>query len=155
MRGRGAAFAACVLFLFGSSVASSAPVGAIPGSGCTRPIVISRLAFGPGTILPSQQSMARLAGRNCTKHPKTVKVAWSVRYTGASTAGCPAIAPSVQTITVPGGKGLAAKNAYVVPKGCEATALVVNAKLTDKGGKVISNKTATLRIAHKPVKNPE
>src|SRR4249920_3866743 len=130
MRGRGQLLTLIVMVGLGSFAVSGAPAGAIPGSGCTRPIVISRLAFGPGTILPSQKSTARLAGRNCTKHPRPVTITWTGHFEGVTTTGCPIIDPLVQKITVPKASALLAHVAYLVPKGCTATALVVNAKLT-------------------------
>jgi hypothetical protein len=150
MKGRGRLLALIGIVGLGSLAFTGTPAGAIPGSGCTRPIVITRLAFGPGTILPSQKSTARLAGRNCTKHPRSVSIQWSGSFSGTSTTGCPVFDPFVQTITVPKTSALLAHVVYLVPKGCEATVLTVNARVTDAKSAVISNKHASLRIAHRP-----
>jgi hypothetical protein len=136
------------MLLIGSSVAAGSGAGAITREACDRPIVIARLAFGPGTVAPGQKSTARLSGRNCTRHPQTATIRWTGRYSGGGVRGCPVIDPLVQRISVPAAEALTAHLGFVVPRACTATALVVNTRVTDKAGTVISNKTASLRITH-------
>jgi hypothetical protein len=137
-----------IVTLSGAWAAASAPAGAIPASACTRPIVISRLAFGPGTVVPGGQSTARLSGMNCTKHVQSANIQWEGQFTGPNRTGCPIIDPFPASVSVPAHKQLKAQVTYLVPNGCSAKSLVVTARVTDKAGKRIANKTATLRIAH-------
>src|SRR4051812_32054507 len=76
MMGRAYAFVACAMLVLGSTVWAS-PARAITSEACNQPIVVARLAFGPGTIPRGGSSTARLSGRNCTRHPRSVTIFWS------------------------------------------------------------------------------
>ena len=149
MRGRSYALVACavcVVCMLGSTIGPVSAAGAITREACNQPMVVARLAFGPGTVARGQSSTARLSGRNCTRHPHTVDITWTGKFSGATTAGCPIIDPLRQSVAVPAASHLSAALRYLVPAGCRATTLTASARVTDAAGKLIRTKTATLRI---------
>jgi hypothetical protein len=146
MRGRLCALAACVAFVLGSTVFLAPTAGAITKEACNQPIVVARLAFGPGTIPRGQSSTARLSGRNCTRHRRTVTITWTATFSGNQAAGCPVIDPLRQNVTVPAASALTASLRYLVPAGCTATRLTATARVTNAAGNLIRSKTADLRI---------
>jgi hypothetical protein len=148
---RGATLVASVLLLLGPSAVAASTAGAIPASKCTQAIVISGLAFGPGTVVPGGTSTARLSGMNCTRHAQSVTVTWLGHYAGSSLTGCPAIDPLPQSVAVAASSTMKAHVSYGVPKACVAKSLVVSTRITGAQGKVIARKSASLRIAHKKV----
>jgi len=146
MRGRPAALAASVVFALGSSVFLAPAARAITKEACNQPVVVARLAFGPGTIPRGGSSTARLSGRNCTRHPRTVTITWTGKFSGNGAVYCPAIDPLREQVTVPAASHLGASLRFVVPAACSATTLTATARVTDARGKLIRLKTASLRI---------
>jgi hypothetical protein len=128
------------------STVSASPAGAITGEACNQPIVVARLAFGPGTVAHGQSSTARLSGRNCTRHPRTIGVAYTGTFSGNGAIGCPIIDPLRKTIKVPAASALTDAVRYTVPVACTAKRLTVSARVTDAAGRLIRVKTAELRI---------
>ena len=147
MRGRSYALAACATLVLGSTVFVAPGAHAITKEACNQPIVVARLAFGPGTIPRGGTSTARLSGRNCTRHPRAVTIMWTGKFSGNGAANCPVIDPLQQTLTVPAASALTASLRFVVPAACRAKLLTASARVTDgKSGKLIRTKTAELRI---------
>ena len=145
MRRRWYALVVCALFVFGSTAYVS-PAHAITGAACNLPVVVARLGFGPGTIPRGGSSTARLSGRNCTRHPRTVNIMWTGAFSGNGAANCPVIDPLRQKVTVPASSALSVALRFVVPAACRATRLTASARVTDARGQLIRTKTAYVRI---------
>ena len=114
MRGRSYAFAVCAMLMLGSTVFAAPGVHAITKAACNQPIVVARLAFGPGTIPRGGASTARLSGRNCTRHPRAVSILWTGKFSGNGAVNCPVIDPLSQKLTVPAASALTASLRFVV-----------------------------------------
>ncbi len=136
------------VFLVGASVTAVPGAGAVPRGACDRPVLVTTLAFGPSVVAPGGTSTVRLSGRNCSRREQQVTVTWIGTFTGDRT-GCPAIDPVARALTIPRGAGLRDQQTYLVLSGCAADKLSVTARVTDKTGKRIKQKTADLRIVQK------
>jgi hypothetical protein len=135
------------MVMLGSTVFAAPGAHAITKAACNQPIVVARLAFGPGTIPRGGASTARLSGRNCTRHPRAVTILWTGKFSGNGAVNCPVIDPLSQRVTVPAASALTASLRFVVPAACKASVLTASTRVTDdKSGHLIRNKTATLRI---------
>jgi hypothetical protein len=135
------AAAASVLLLSGATAASAAVAVPHPASplACTSSaatLQVNSFSFVPSKASPGDDSAAVLVASNCTELALT---------TGTTASACPAIDPLTQSVTYAAEQQRSTSTTYLVPVGCNASALKITVTITS-GGTQLATASAVLTI---------